>query len=621
MKINKIILLQLVLCLVLGLVFTSCDEEIGYTPAPIPEGAQVFFSKDLPTRINLSQDLTADTYFEVELRRVETSGALTVALSAEFEKDGIFVVPASVSFEAGSGVTKIRITYEHEFLIDEYYDNFWRVSLSVNDHNTPYGHERYAFTAGIPGPWKSLGMAKVTVTDFMRLTDVEVELLQNELNPNFYRMIEPFAERRNFYSNILPNDSPSPIFEFYILPKETTYTTWNREAGTHTFTTTVDGLIAYEPTLIGMSHDVNGRMAIWHPAARSYPVDGGDPHTPAPPESFFHKNIVTKWSADGKPEVIQIAPWFVTLDGPTLGSGWNETQSDGIFTIVFPGVVFSDYSAEIAYKGRYTDPSENHFAIADVKLGEDVEYARVGLAPGGMTQAALDGVIAAIIEGDDKVDNVVKITESGEVRIPCQTQGRYTLIVVTYGDGEYREFDFVTFNFITGESYPIESLFGDYTMSGFNLTNNAAMTRAVQIEAGEEPNTVTITGSFTGATPPETLIATFIGNGSISILPQDLGMITFEGEEYELFSTHILKKDRTLSRTLPMILTRLNSGVLVVRADSETFGFTANISLGRFFGMYDITFTPEEVDTKTIFLKNRFNNSKSPSLRAPQILE
>jgi hypothetical protein len=416
-SINKITASLFILCLFLG--FASCTEEAEYTQAEIPSNVQVFFSNKLATKVELSPDLNVTSY-EVELLRINKADELTVNLSVETESPDVFTVPATASFAAGSDATKIVISYDPSKLD---YDDYKSIRIAVSDENqtSPYGSSFYAFTAGIPAPWRSLG--KATFSDaWMFENSYEVEIQQHMLEPNRYRLVDPYTQGLNEegYVPAYNKGNQSPFVEFNILPKGSVY---------KNVTTTIDGLVVYEEFYTGFyntSNNYNTEVKVMHPSNFSN-------HTT---EAFWTYNRVLQFSDSGEPEIVQLAPFYY-MDG--LG-GWNYSQSDGVITIVFPGVVLADYSIEISYAGRYTDPAGNDFAIADVKLGADVEYAKVALVQGNLTQAGLNGILNGSIES-------VQIDANGKIQLPCSATGRYTYVAVSYAGDEAQNFDYIAFDF------------------------------------------------------------------------------------------------------------------------------------------------------------------------------
>ena len=586
---NKILTSLFVMCMFLGFITTACTDEVEYTPADKLTTAQVYFPNDLSATINLTPEMTS---FQIELRRIIKTEALTVNLTIENENPSIFNVPATATFAAGEDVTNITVVYDPTQLD---FDDFTSIRIAVSDENltSPYGNFVYAFSVGIPAPWITLGKATLLITDWVWVEDDEVELQQNEIDPTRYRLVEPFANREMYYSNVPLNDNAAPYLEFRILPAGSTHTTFNREDGTVTVTTTVDGLVFFEPAAIGVSYEDGGpEMAIWHPVARSHPdFDTRD-------ESNWLHNIVTQWSDGGAPEIVQLAPFFVQL--PT-GAGWNYTQDDGVITILFPGVelVSYDYSVGIEYTGRLTNPSGDDYATAQVTLGEDVDYAQVALVPGGFNFDDLFDIIDGVIES-------VEIKASGAVSLPCAETGTYTFIVISYdAKGEAQEYDSVTFDFYSSAGggagiASIEDFYGDYVLTAKCFYSDYGLPDAnmsVSISAGDAPNTLSIEGfsvSWIGYTT-ESLAATFDpATGLMSIAPQQLDNFYDDEDDewYEMYLYTTTDGD-DYSETTPMTFNRMLSGQLALTPTSKAIGYYIGDEDGDWDGQYNLVFTPQ----------------------------
>jgi hypothetical protein len=417
-NLNKILTSVFILCLFLG--FAACTEEVEYSPAEVPAGVQVYFPSTLQSKVELSQDLNVSTY-DVELRRIDKDEALTVNLTVQAESPELFTIPTTATFAAGQDVTKITISYNPAALVEEGYDVYKSIRIAVLDEGqtSPYGNSVYTFTAGIPAPWETLG--KASFTDAWMFEDTyQVDLQQHMLDPSRYRLIDPYTEglEEEGYIPDYNRGNQSPYLEFKILPAGSVY---------KGVTTTENGLVVYDNFYTGYYY-VGYSQEIFY----RHPSTVADMATEA---SWLH-NIVTQFSSDGKPEVVQLAP-LVYMAGV---GGWDNTQNDGVVTIVFPGVVLADYSAEIVYTGRFTDAAGDNFAVADVTLGGDVEYAKVAVIQGNNVNSAINGIIDGSIES-------VQINASGSVSRPCTASGTYMYVVVTYANDEPQDYDYVSFSF------------------------------------------------------------------------------------------------------------------------------------------------------------------------------
>lgn len=553
---NKILSSLFALSLFLG--FTACNDEVKYTSADLLTNAQVYFPSTLPSKVNLSQDLSVKSY-DVVLYRIDKAAALTVNISAVNDDPGIFTIPTSVSFTAGSEMTKLTITYDPVALG---YDTYKSITLTVSDGSltTPYGVSSYTFTAGIPSAWKSLGLATYT-DDFMTtfwgvsLVPYQVEIQENMVTPGVFRLVNPYGEAYPYNDPGDWDDSKDYYFEINASDPNGVYIPHWQETGCDW---------GYGP--IKMSSIAGLRL--FQGNTLESQKEAGNCGTYADGIITFPKSTL-----------------LISLPNYQTG-GFYTANGNGWFQVIMPGVVIADYSAKIEYAGRYADSKENLFAVANVTLGPDVEYAHVALVAGPMTQAALDGVIDGSIES-------VKITSGGSVQIPCSAVGRYTFIVVTYANDEAQDFNYTSFNFTTGGGstlYPIEDFYGEYIMSGLDYWDDTEVSMPVTIEPGDAPNTLVISGIDFA----ESVIATFPVKGYMSIAPQELSdKFTYKGVTYDLsFGTVLEDGDVSDEIADAMVFTRLESGDLVLTTDSYAIGYMIFFDLGGLDSYYDISFTP-----------------------------
>lgn len=415
-SLNKLLGILGSLFLILGI--SACTEDAEYTPATQLANAQVYFPTTMASQVNLKNDATS---FDIELNRVKADEAATVELTV-IDKSGLFTIPSSASFAAGEDVAKITIGYDPEQLG---FDNFQDITISIADESftTPYGTASYSFKAGIPSPWKSLGLATFSDT-YLFEHSYQVDLQQNELQPNIYRLVDPYSEGLKA-EGFTTNGDQSEYLTFKILKV-------GDKLGDVEITT--DGLVYFDSACTGFfntSNDYNKNVDIHHP---------GD-FTKYQSENDWAHNIVKKYEADGTPGIVQLAPFYY-MDG--LG-GWDMTQKDGIITIVFPGVVIKDYSASVTYKGRFTNIDGDNFAIADITLGDDVENGKVVMIEGDDINAAISGILDGSLE-------TTEMTSSGTVNIPSNYNGLCSIVVITYGDNEAQEVGYTSFEFSSGSA-------------------------------------------------------------------------------------------------------------------------------------------------------------------------
>lgn len=408
--------------------FSACTDEVDYTPATAESAKGVYFPSTLPSQIDLTTD---GTTFDVQICRTDTVGEETVALQVETsDTANIFTIPSSVTFVDGQSSANITIAYDAEKLGYNYLD----VTLSVAvESASAYGGNTYAFTAGIPEPWESLGMA--TFTDAFFFYDTyQVEVQQNKLNPYQFRLVKPYHEALEVDDNGYwggPWENTSEYMNFNILqPGETL----------GEVAITEEDLVYFAPFNTGWNNPSYGaEVMLYHPAHFSSLAS----------EENFTYNYVVSYQENGLPAVVQLAPMYY-MDGV---GGWNKSQEDGWVTIVFPGVVIKDYSVGIDYSGRFTDPSDNVYADFAVTKGADASVVKVGMALSEDPNAVLSGILDGSIES-------VEVAESGTVRFAIGEPGVYTAVAISYdAEGNPQEANYAQFEY-TAAGAPVWNSLG-----------------------------------------------------------------------------------------------------------------------------------------------------------------
>lgn len=485
-------ILSAMLLLALPLAFTACGDDVEYSPADKPVNAQVYFPTTNGATVDLSKDKTS---FDVTLMRAKTDEAITVPITAT-GGGSFFTIPASVSFPQGVDKAVLSISYNPESLE---YDAYSEIKLTIGDESatTPYGMAQYVFKAGIPAPWTSLG--KATFSDaFLFANKYSVELQRNDLNPSLYRLVDPYSEgltKEGFTSN----GDQSPYVEFTLLKP-------GDKIGNVTIT--MEDLVYFPYYCTGFfntSNDYNTNVDAHHPSDFSSLNS----------EAAWTFNRVLQYQADGTPAGVQLAPYYY-MDGH---GGWNNTQADGVVTIIFPGAVLSDFSVTMEYKGSLTDPSGYNYALAAVELGADVTEARLALVP---ASADLDEVVDGIIE---ETIEYVSVKENGEVKLQASGNGVYYLVAVSYGanpDGETeaQEASYIEFKHVASSepATPIEAYAGDWTLDG--VIGSRRYTLPVTITKVDE-KTLTVQGALPLEGYDDTFTLSYDdGRGYVILKPQ-----------------------------------------------------------------------------------------------------
>lgn len=415
-----------------GLVFglgACSNDDVDYEPAAPVEGAQVYFSNEASTSINATNETTS---FEVVVMRGNADEAITVPIKANISAKNVdeeaepidyaslFTIPQNVSFGAGKETTKISIGVDRENLED---GQTYNITLSLNDASviTPYGNSSITYTLVVPEPLVYLGKATIRediIATMFNIDNIEweVEVYENTKTPGFIYL-------KNAYTSEFPYNEPGDYVEEdvyftinianpdqVVIPRQYLGCDWNPEeygpffVGTAEYGTLKDGIITF-PTkglLVGMEIYTEGQF------------------------------------------------------------GWYA-NSNGLFRVVMPGVVLTDFSMELAYGGfRVAEDNATVYPIARAAYGEDVAEIQYAFVAGDITkdvealEAALNGIedgsvvsnkVAVTIAGEDE-ETGEPILEMNLESVEGAEPGVFTVIAIPYsaeGEAQYEDLAFTSF--------------------------------------------------------------------------------------------------------------------------------------------------------------------------------
>ena len=441
---NKIFnIFTIVFLSVMALSLGSCTEEYEYSAADKVEGQQVYFSNALGSTLNLSD---TESNFALTLNRIDTSSELTVNLTLS-DESGIYSIPSSVTFAQGDSAVQFNLSYDPAKLE---YDVFNSVTIAIADadYTTPYGNSSYTFSAGMPSPYVSIGVGRFA-DNYLESGYAEVEIMQNQNNPNEFRIMHPYDEIAEFLGSTdgggmptYPDQYPEYL-QVYVLQPGDQYPNGTAVTG--------EGMVYFDEASVGVDIFGLGYPAeIWHPSLLSVGGVPGD----------VTHNLVTEWQDNGLPGQIQLAPFYIV---PQTMQGNSQASNDDVVVITFPGFDPKDYTVEVSYLGAFSSADGDSYAMGNVILGEDIEEAKVAVVEGNDANAALAQVISGAVE-------TVTVTESGEVRVPCKYSGACTMVAIGYAEGEMQAYDAATFDFVLGPSQWTSigtGLYTDYILCNF----------------------------------------------------------------------------------------------------------------------------------------------------------
>lgn len=424
---NKYLYCAAFTALTLG-ALSSCSDKTDYEPAAPENGAGAYFAQNVKTQYDLNED---ENTFSIPMFRSSDSGSITVPITVTplegNTDDNAFKFPSSVTFEDGSKTADIVVTYD---MTGFDYNDGGSFIITIDEASaTQYGVTSITITATYPEPWNKVGEGDFYDSYWYLGTDGQyyyygatVEIEQNALNPTLYRLTNPY---------FWPDSSEEEYFVFKLLNPGDYY---GDVQVPEDFPVTV---VAYNPLKIDYYEDdsgYHGEVYIYFPGSLS---SGQDPNT-------WATNYVQDWAADGTPGVIALTPLYgFEMDGAIYT--FNNVPAKCI-QIVFPGFELLDTSVEVTYSGMFNKADGTLEVVADVELGEDVEQAKVAIIKGSYVSSVVDLIDNGTIQSET-------ITSSQTLNIPfsaANEEGKYTIVAVTYYNGEVRDSGYYTFTYTPG---------------------------------------------------------------------------------------------------------------------------------------------------------------------------
>lgn len=413
----------------------SCQKKDAnpYQPAEPVSGAQYFFPSTAEQSYKLSADLTS---LDITISRIAKDAASTAKIAVTDTSKTVFAEGKSnvtAEFKAGEKESKVSLPID----MSKYnYGDLYGLDLAIQEETTPYGASALHIEINLPEPWVSLGEGKYIDRFWGWTVPLAVEIQQSELDPNSFRLVNPYGKAPECTSNgyIKLGGEPAEFFTFQILQKGTKFADVD---------ITMDGLVYFDYNLVGYEYNDGtnaGPMEIDHPAAfkslRS--------------EDKWTFNRVLSYQDNGLPAQIQWAPYYY-IDG--LG-GFNKTQADDIITITFPGVVVADYSISFTFEGVISKSGEPDAAMVNLAFeGADVTNVALAVIPGADDPSPA----FELIENND--ENVVVVSAPGVVKVPVpagSAPGKYSVVAVPVSD-EGAEVKFVqSESFVYGNLTPLQ---------------------------------------------------------------------------------------------------------------------------------------------------------------------
>ena len=370
--------------------FVACEEKFDeYTPAAQETTAQVYFSKDAASTINI----LGEESVEIPVMRAVNGAGVTANITATVDAEyaDLFTIPTSVTFADGETSTPLVITFDPTTLT---YGKKYSLSLQIAaDMITDYGKDVMNLVLDYPEPYVSLGKAKFSDT-FLFENVYEVEVMQNSLNPTQFRLVAPYAEGLK-KEGFTMEAGPAEFVDFRILTPGDKI---------HDTEVTQEGLV-YFPSYMTGFYNGSYSAEVWahHPST----------FVKYAAESTWSYSKVVAWQDKENclPGIVQLAPFYY-MDG--LG-GWDNTQADGVITITFPGYVPSDYSLSLFANGMNVVDGKA-YPVIDAIFGENVVEMQMVVLKGHYQNltAVWSQVPALIAAGSVKAQTVEAVDQTSD---------------------------------------------------------------------------------------------------------------------------------------------------------------------------------------------------------------
>lgn len=374
---------------------SACTSSDDFEPGPKDSGAQVYFPNTIPSEFNVGDDESSVT---IPVRRVVTDAAMTVNILASIEQgqEGILNIPSSVSFEAGSDLANLVITFNRSALVD---GTEYKASLLLNDEQnlTQYGNNMIDITI-IPWPWEELGTGKYRDGWLCglfegNLVELDVTIHKHKSQEGVYMVEEMFGW--------------TFMTEFFGATQSQ-----------------LSGQFSYTPTniTIDCSDPANVKIAKQYTGITEGVYNYGDFFIESAAPGTFVNGVIT-FPEDG------INAYMTGYSSDPL-----PTNPDGTFRIMLPDAEITDYVLTATYGGMLVNSDNTSAsAVIDFTYGADVTGINYVIAEGDV-EASAATLAAQIANGT--AENILSVEEfvvgAGSVSIKADltTPGHYTVVAL-----------------------------------------------------------------------------------------------------------------------------------------------------------------------------------------------
>ncbi|MBQ8438118.1 MAG: hypothetical protein IJX21_05130 [Alistipes sp.] len=428
----------------------ACEEKFdNYDPATPETTAQVYFSNEAATTINLAEVEAV----EIPVMRAVNGAGITANITATVDAEyaDVFTIPSSVTFADGETVANLVITFDREKIV---YDETYAVSLQIAaDMITDYGKDLINLNLKYPAPYESLGeglFREDIMTTFYNVDNVEykVEIFENLNTPGYVYL-------KNVYTSLYPYNEPGD----------------------------------YVTDDVYLAINVSNPDQVIIPRQKIGLNWGyGDVEIATAEYGTFKDGIIT-FPANG-----------LLICMPEYNEGFYYANGSGKFRVVMPGTVMTDYSLNLAYSGIRVAADNSVRPVVDVVFGADVAEIQYAVVPGNIsydgealaeTLAGMfdESLVSATVAAADQTDDEEGLLQMELVGAEAVEPGIYSMVAVPYNaDGEAQTADAsvvafyvnsvnteipeMDFNFMTMSANDLFAMFGEE--GGFDESSSMA---------------------------------------------------------------------------------------------------------------------------------------------------
>lgn len=393
MKINK---LYIGLIALAAAAFTGCSDDDDYTWASV-DGVQVYFSSDAEETITVSK---AESSIVIPLYRIDTSSALTVALTVETEATTIYNVPTSVTFDEGESSTDIVVTYDPD---DVEYGTYETITITIADEDvtTVYGISSYTFSIGAT-EWATLGTGQYRedlLTTFYSVENLvyEVEIEYSVVNDGLYRLVYPYGEA---YAYNDEGDYDTDVTYYLTIDASDPDYVWVYESE--------QGLDWGYGNLLISSY------VAYYINYYGYDVD-------------YLKEAVPDLFGTMADGIITMPTNSMLICEPDYSSYYYYANTNGLFAVALPGYVLGTYEVEFSNLGTYVTSDNTEYIVGQFTFSDDIASVRYALTNDA---DEVDAIYEGISDGSGDYEELDD--DSEEVKLAVDGTGTYYLVIVGY---------------------------------------------------------------------------------------------------------------------------------------------------------------------------------------------